>query len=155
MSLFLKLIFFFVDLIFLNLAILLSYHFFNIQIFGSELSNSIYLFIFSNLASAFLALVSSPYQYSRNSGIAKLFKAQSSFLLVHLLVVASLIILFKKSYSPFQVGALYAMFVFSFFVSKLFIFYIYSLFEKQNLRIKNVVIIGSDESARETRKHFQ
>jgi len=110
MSALLRIAFFVGDLIFLNLSIVLSYSILNIRFTGLERVNGIYLFIFSNLTWLFLVVVSNPYNFSRNWGILRVFRSQSSFIFIHLLVVASLIFFFKKNYSSIQIGIMYIMF---------------------------------------------
>lgn len=153
MPLFLRVVFFFGDLLLLNVAIVLSYYCFDLPVFEAELINSIYLFIFSNLAWLFLVLVSNPYTFTRNSGIIKVLKNQISFLFVHLLVVASLILFFKKNYSPLQIGVMYLIVIPVFFAWKMLAYYAFSLFIKSG-GDKNYIIIGGGDLAKETRKYF-
>ena len=153
MPVYIRIIFFIGDLIFLSLAIIFSYYLLDLPIFGSELVNSVYLFIFSNLAWLFLVLVSNPYTFTRNSGIPKVFKSQLSFLFVHLLVVASLIFFFKKSYDPFQIGIMYLLFIPVFFGWKILAYYTFSMFTKRGLD-KNIIIVGQGVLAKEIRKYF-
>src|SRR6478736_482428 len=121
MSGLIRAIFFFGDLVFLNLSIFFSYSFLHIELTGQERINSIYLFIFSNLAWFFLLTSSNPYGLSRNSGVARIVKTQLSFVFIHVLVVSSLIFFLKRSYSPFQIGLLYLLFVPPFFLWKILV----------------------------------
>src|SRR4051812_4810939 len=82
---------FFVDWLLLNLSIAVSYNIFGVSLWGAERSNSLYLFIFSNLTWFFLVVVSNPYDFSGNWSRTKILKSQLSFIFIHLLVVASLI----------------------------------------------------------------
>jgi putative colanic acid biosysnthesis UDP-glucose lipid carrier transferase len=154
MSLFLRAAFFLGDLIFLNLSIVLSYGFFHVRLIGQERINGVYLFIFSNLAWLFLIVVSNPYNFSKTWGISKIFKSQSSFIFIHLLVVASLIFFFKKSYAPFQIGLMYLLFFPTFFVWKISLLYIVNVFRRKNSPAKNFIIIGQGDLAKEVRRYF-
>lgn len=154
MSVLLRVAFFVGDLIFLNLSIVFSYTLFDVKLIGQERVNSIYLFIFSNLAWLFLIVVSNPYNFSKNWGISKVFKSQSSFIFIHLLVVASLIFFFKKNYSPLQIGVMYFLFFPIFFLWKLSLLYLFSVFTKKSVLAKNVIIVGQGDLAREVRKYF-
>jgi Undecaprenyl-phosphate glucose phosphotransferase len=154
MSVLLRVAFFVGDLIFLNLSIVYSYSLFNVKLIGEERVNSIYLFIFSNLAWLFLIVVSNPYNFSRNWGISKVFKSQSSFIFIHLLVVASLIFFFKKNYAPLQIGVMYFLFFPVFFLWKLSILYLFNVFSRKSLIAKNVIIVGEVDLAREVRRYF-
>jgi putative colanic acid biosysnthesis UDP-glucose lipid carrier transferase len=154
MPTFIKVLFFLGDLILINFSIVLSYNLVDQPVFGVELPNSIYLFIFSNLAWLFLVLVSNPYSFSRSYGILRVFKSQVSFIFVHLLIVASLTIFFKKSYAPIQLLLMYAWFVPIFFLWKLLILYVVGLFLGYSISRINFIIIGNGELAREVRKHF-
>lgn len=154
MSILIRVVFFIGDLIFLNLSIILSYSIFKIEILGEERPNSIYLFIFSNLAWLFLTLVSNPYNFSRSWGISKMLKSQLSFIFIHLLVVASLIYFLKRNYAPEQMVLMYLLFVPAFFLWKLLALFLSVIFTKQSIRTKNVIIVGQRDLAREVRRYF-
>lgn len=142
------------DLVLLNLAILLSYSFFGMDILGPERFNAIYLFIFSNMTWLFLVVVSNPYNVSGNWGLQKIVKSQLSFVFIHLLVVASMIILLRKSYQPYQILVMYALFVPSFFVVKFLTFYGSSLLVNRKRNRVNYIIVGEPDLAREVRRYF-
>jgi putative colanic acid biosysnthesis UDP-glucose lipid carrier transferase len=154
MPAFLRLAFFIGDLILLNLSITLSYTFFNVEILGQERVNSIYLFIFSNLAWLFLVLVSNPYNLSRNWDIKKTLRGRVSFIFVHLLMVASLIFFLKKNYAPLQIAIMYSLFVPIFFLWKMLVLYLTHFFSKRDTNITNVVIVGEPVLAKEVRRYF-
>src|SRR5258708_7007528 len=155
MSVLLRAAFFVGDLIFLNLSIVYSYSLFHVKFIGEERVISIYLFIFSNLAWLFLIVVSNPYNFSRNWGLSKIVKSQSSFIFIHLLVVASLIFFFKKNYDPLQIGVMYFLFIPVFFFWKFFTLYFFRVFTgKSIIAKKNVIIVGQRDLAREVRRYF-
>lgn len=154
MGLLIRLGFFVGDLLLLNVSILLSYTLFGIEILGPERANTIYLFIFSNLTWLFLVVVSNPYNVSVNWGIRKIIKSQLSFILIHLLVVSSLIILMRKSYLPQQIVVMYLIFVPSFFLIKYLTFYGSSFFTGKNGVLRRYIIIGRPDLAREIRRYF-
>jgi putative colanic acid biosysnthesis UDP-glucose lipid carrier transferase len=149
-----QLTFFIGDLIVLNASIAASYLIFGYSAFESELSNSIYLFIFSNLGWLFLALVSSPYDFSRTIGILRAFKSQVSFIFVHILMVASLIFFFKKNYSIAHVGIMYLLFIPLFFLWKTLMLFIFNLVSQRRYKARNILILGKGDQAREIRKYF-
>lgn len=146
--------FFLGDLLLLNLSLFLSYSFLQIEIWGAERTNSVYLFIFSNLTWLFLMVVANPYNVSRNWGIAKIIRSQLSFILIHLLVVASLIFLLRKSYLPEQIGLMYLLFVLSFFLWKLLVSYGSNFLSGWEGATKKYVIVGETNLAREVRRYF-
>jgi Undecaprenyl-phosphate glucose phosphotransferase len=154
MSALLRFVFFLGDLLFLNLSIVLSYSFFDVEILGEQKTNSVYLFIFSNLTWLFLIVVSNPYNYSRSWGIPKIIKSQLSFIFIHLLVVASLIFFFKKNYAPSQIVTMYLLFVPTFFAWKLFLVYVTNLFTNTGIGERNIIIVGQGDLAREVRRYF-
>ncbi len=154
MSILIRMVFFLGDLIFLNVSIALSYSLFKIEMLGPEKVNSIYLFIFSNLAWLFLMVVSNPYNFSRSWGILKVVKSQLSFIFIHLLVVASLIFFFKRNYAPQQIVVMYFLFIPTFFLWKLFALYFWSIFSKQGIKTRNVIIVGQRDLAKEVRRYF-
>jgi len=150
----LRFLFFIGDLLFLNLSIALSYSFFNVEIMGTQRTNSVYLFIFSNLTWLFLIVVSNPYIYSRSWGIPKIIRSQLSFIFIHLLVVASLIFFFKKDYAPSQILTMYLIFIPTFFLWKLLILFLTNLLTNKDIDTRNVIIIGHGDLAKEVRRYF-
>ena len=154
MSALLRVAYFVGDLIFLNLSIFFSYSLFNTALLGEERVNSIYLFIFSNLAWLFLIVVSNPYNFSRSWAISKVFKSQASFIFIHLLVVASLIFFFKKNYDPLQIGVMYLLFVPVFLLWKLIMLYLFNVFANKSANSKNVILVGQGDLAKEVRRYF-
>ncbi|MCA4895446.1 MAG: exopolysaccharide biosynthesis polyprenyl glycosylphosphotransferase [Cytophagales bacterium] len=140
---------FFADLFFLNLAIQVSYL---TRFSGADEANRVYLLIYSSLAWLFLVLVSNPYGITKNWTLPKIIKSQIVFLLIHLMVVTSLILFFKRSYGFFQIGTIYIVFVPIFFLSKLAIFYVRKLKTEEVAR--NYLLIGRNELSFELRRYF-
>lgn len=140
---------FFADLFFLNLAIQVSYL---TRFSGADEANRVYLLIYSSLAWLFLVLVSNPYGITKNWTLPKIIKSQIVFLLIHLMVVTSLILFFKRSYGFFQISTIYIVFVPIFFLSKLAIFYVRKL--KTGEVARNYLLIGRNELAFELRRYF-
>ncbi|MFM7854813.1 MAG: hypothetical protein ACKO96_23515, partial [Flammeovirgaceae bacterium] len=116
-----RFLFFLADLIFLNMAIHFSYV---IWVSHFDTVNRLYLIIYSNLAWVFLVLVSDPYGINKNWSLSKIVKSQFIFLLIHILVVNSLIIFFRKSYGYAQIITVYLIFIPVFILWKLGIFYV-------------------------------
>lgn len=121
MSFYLKLIFFISDLFFLNLAIILSFGLSQGIFISAEGNNELYLILFSNVGWIFLVLVSNPYSLSKGWSVSKIFKSQIAFLFVHVLIIFSLVVFFKKSFSITQIILVYSFFIPLFFVWKVFI----------------------------------
>jgi len=144
-----RVLLFLADLFFLNFAIYISY----LTSFSiAEDNNRVYLVIYSSLAWLFLALVSNPYGITKNWSLSKIAKNQFVFLLIHLLVVASLVLFFKKSYSFLQIGTIYFVFVPIFFLSKLAIFYVRKI--KTGEVTRNYLLIGRNDLAYQLRRYF-
>ncbi|MEP2670043.1 MAG: exopolysaccharide biosynthesis polyprenyl glycosylphosphotransferase [Cyclobacteriaceae bacterium] len=152
MSNLIKGLFFLGDLIFLNLAILISSYFFTVSNELTEL-NSIYLLIFSNLVWFFLVMVSTPYNVSKSWSISKILKSQLAFIFVHSMVVASLFIFFNQTYSIFQILFLYLIFVPLFFFFRVVVFYIRKVLTSE-ISEKNYILIGKNDLSNEIRKYF-
>ncbi|MCW5912282.1 MAG: exopolysaccharide biosynthesis polyprenyl glycosylphosphotransferase [Cyclobacteriaceae bacterium] len=150
MSTILRLIFFLGDLLLLNLAIAVS---FLVQTEPTDLSNKVYLFIFSNLAWLYLTLVSSPYNLDKAWTVSKVAKTQLAFLFIHLLVVVSLIFFLRKTYSVYQTGLIYLVFIPGFFLWRIITYYLRKIFTAE-LTIKNYVLIGKNETSAEVRKYY-
>jgi len=142
------------DLLLLNLAVLFSYKLLGIEILGPERTNTVYLFIFSNVSWLFLVLVSTPYNVSYNWGVRKILKSQLSFVLIHLMVVASLIVLLRKNYSPLQIALMYLLFVPAFFLAKMLTFYGSAFLSTRTATFKRYIIIGKRDLASEIRRYF-
>lgn len=149
MSYSMKVILFVADICFLNLAFYLSY---KSQYEPGEVINLIYLVVYSNLAWLFLVLVANPYAITKSWTVSKVAKSQLIFLAIHLLVIVSLIIFFQKSYSLGQILTIYLIFSPLFFLFRLFLLYVRRIVTGNVLR--NYVIIGNNDLARDVRRHF-
>lgn len=149
MPILVRILFFLADLLFLNLAIYASYL---SQPLTGDITNRLYLVIYSSLAWLFLVLVSNPYSVTKNWTLSKIIKSQAVFLFIHILVVAALILFFKKSYSLSQIVTIYLLFIPIFIFWKFVIFYIRKI--KTGEVIRNYVVIGKNEVAYGLRKYF-
>ncbi len=150
MSVFIRLLFYLGDLLLLNIAIVFSFAMGNE---AAELSDKVYLFIFSNLAWLYLTLVSSPYNLDKAWTLSKAIKTQLAFLFIHLLVVASLIFFLKKHYSAYQIGFVYLIFIPLFFMWKVGTYYLRKVFTAE-LKNKNYVLIGRNAVSADIRKYY-
>jgi putative colanic acid biosysnthesis UDP-glucose lipid carrier transferase len=147
-----KVIFFLLDLLFLNLSIYFSLSLVSDQ--ANLITNEgIYLLVFSNLAWLFLTLVSNPYDMNKGWSLSKIMKAQAAFICIHLLVVASLIFSFKKSYSPVSIGMIYIVFIVLSFAAKISIYYVRKMLIPRMETI-NYLLIGDQAVAREIRNYY-
>lgn len=149
-----RLMFFTADLILLNLCVWLSYVLTGGDVWGIDRTDSVYLIIFSNLTWLFLVVVANPYNVSRNWGLMKIVKSQFSFIAIHLLVMASLIFLLQKHYSPGQIALMYVLFVSSFFLWKFLMWYGSSLWAERGKTIRRYILVGDANLAREVRRYF-
>ncbi len=154
MSSIIRFLFFAADVILLNLCLWLSYVLLGSDPWGADRANSVYLFILSNLSWMFLVVVANPYQFSRRWSFSKILKSQFSFLLIHLLVVTALIVLFRKSYRPEQLGLTYLLFTLSFFLWKLAAWFGASAWSDPRLTSRRYVLVGDPDLAREVRRYF-
>lgn len=153
MSFFLKLIFFVSDLFFLNLAIVLSFGLSGGNFLSTAGNNELYLILFSNIGWIFLVLVSNPYGLSKGWSVSKIFKSQIAFLFVHILIIFSLVVFFKKSFSITQIILVYSFFIPLFFVWKVLIIFVRRLFIKE-ISLRNYVLVGHNKLSEEIRKHY-
>lgn len=144
-----RLLFFLVDLICLNLAIYFSYV---LWVPHDDIINRLYLIIYSNLAWIFLVLVSDPYGINKNWSLSKIIKSQFIFLLIHILVVTALIIFFRKSYGYAQIATIYFIFIPIFILWKLGIFYVRKI--KTSIETRNFLLIGRNNLAFDLRRYF-
>jgi putative colanic acid biosysnthesis UDP-glucose lipid carrier transferase len=151
MSTFIKILFFIADLLFLNAAILISFKWMG----ATEIitSDSSYLLIFSDIAWFFLVLVSNPYNINKGWSVIKIIKSQTIFIFIHLLVIASLVLFFKKEYSLFQIILIYLLFIPLFFSWKILSYYLRKVFTSE-VPFKNYIIIGKNETSAELRKYY-
>jgi putative colanic acid biosynthesis UDP-glucose lipid carrier transferase len=153
MSFYLKLIFFISDLFFLNLAIILSFGLSQGIFISAEGNNELYLILFSNVGWIFLVLVSNPYSLSKGWSVSKIFKSQIAFLFVHVLIIFSLVVFFKKSFSITQIILVYSFFIPLFFVWKVFIIFVRRLFIK-DIPLRNYILIGRNGLSEGIRKYY-
>jgi exopolysaccharide biosynthesis polyprenyl glycosylphosphotransferase len=147
MSALTKIFFFLIDLLLLNLAITVAF-----LAEPATIQNWIYLVIYSNLAWIFLVLVANPYAITKTWAISQIIKSQIVFLFIHVCMLASLVLFFKRSYSLAQMSWLYVVFIPSYFVFRLFAFYIRKI--RTSEVIRNYILIGKNEIADEIRKHY-
>src|SRR5579862_7613931 len=141
MSNLIKILFFFGDIFFLNLSVMISSYLAG-DSGDAHGSDMVYLFIFSNLAWLFLTMVSNPYNLNKGWSVSKVIKSQLAFVFIHLLVVASLIIFFKRSYSAVQFVLTYVIFVSLFFSWKMIIYFLRKVMTPAILN-KNYVLVGN------------
>lgn len=148
-----KSLFLTVDVLVLNFAILFSYLTFEKSSWDESKSSIIYLHIYSNLAWFFLVLVSRTYNVTKSWSILKILKNQIAFIIVHLLVIASLIVFFGMEYTWSQIIAIYLIFTPLFFLTKLGVFYIRKVISPE-LDVKYFIIIGKNPLAFRIRKYY-
>lgn len=144
-----KIILFIADICFLNLAF---YGAFANPSDSGEYISLIYLIVYSNLAWMFLVLVANPYAVTKSWTVSRVTKSQLIFIFIHLLVIASLVVFFEKSYSAARILAVYLIFTFFFLSARLIVFYVRRILTKEVLR--NCLIIGDNELAKEVRRYF-
>lgn len=138
-----------VDLIFLNFAIVISYH---SRYSVEEDGNLVYLIIYSNLAWLFLTLVSNPYAVSRNWTLSKIIRSQVVFLLTHIFILVSLVLFLGKSYGVYQMAVVYATFIPAFILSKVGILFLRKASASQTVCM--FMIVGRNEVAYNVRRFF-
>lgn len=153
MSLSLKLIFFISDLLLLNLAIVLSFGLTEGIYFGAEGNNELYLILFSNIGWIFLVLVSNPYSLNKGWSLVRVVKSQIAFLFVHLLIIFSLVIFFKKSFSISQITLVYLFFIPLFFAIKVLIVFVRKFFVNE-IPFRNYILVGRNNLSEEIRKYY-
>lgn len=143
-----KQILFFGDILFLNVALVGA---FGTNASGSELAYA-HQIIFSNVAWVFLVLVTLPYHFTRSLQLSRLVRNQASFLFVHLLVIASLTVLFDLPVDFGRLGLFYVIFVFLFFVYRVLLLYIVKIFSRAP-RV-NYVLVGRNSQSFEIRRSY-
>ena len=148
-----KILFFLGDIFFLNISILLSFIIGKESTYLIDTGDKVYLLIFSNLAWLFLVMVSNPYNVTKGWSASKMVKSQLAFIFIHLLIVASLIFFFKRTYSFNQIGMIYGLFVVIFFSWKAITYYFRKVFTEEVLA-KNYILVGKNEAAKEIRKYY-
>jgi len=144
-----KIILFLADICFLNLAF---YGTFASQPDTGSLISLVYLIVYSNLAWLFLVLVANPYAVTKNWTVSDVAKRQLMFIFIHLLVIASLVVFFQRSYTLGQILIIYLIFIPLFFSFRLAVFYVRRIISGEVIR--NYVIVGDNELANELRRFF-
>lgn len=140
---FIRIIFLLGDIVFLNLSILASYHLTVSQ--NSDLTNIVYLIIFSNLTWFFLITVATPYSLTKLWDVPKALKNQLIFLFIHLLVVVSLIFFYNRSYTYLQIVLIYFIFIPTFYLWKLLALFIRRVLDGNGKISKNILLISGAE----------
>jgi putative colanic acid biosynthesis UDP-glucose lipid carrier transferase len=143
----LTLLFIIGDLALFNAAIAFSYWVLGIPFLSQDLSNSIYLFIFSNVGWLFLILVTNPYNTTSTRREAVMLQSHFSFLFVHLIVVISLIFFFDKRYDFRQLALLYLFFLPVVFCWRLLFFYFIRRLIQGRINDINFIVVGHSEVA--------
>lgn len=138
---------------FLNASILFSFLVKRGDALLTDTGDKVYLLIFSNLAWLFLVMVSNPYNVTKGWSASKMVKSQMAFIFIHLLIVASLIFFFKRSYSVLQITVIYGLFITLFFTWKVITYYFRKVFTAEVLT-KNFILIGKNTASREIRKYY-
>ncbi len=141
------------DILFLNMAVVLSYQFTG-GLIESQFVNLVYLLIFSNLTWFYLIIVSNPYNFSRNWGAGKFLRNQLSYLVVHLFVVAFLIFFFRKKYEPEQIGLMYGIFVPIFFLWKVLVSFLRTILSSRQVNSHFMIIAGDQTLIPAIRRYF-
>jgi putative colanic acid biosysnthesis UDP-glucose lipid carrier transferase len=148
-----KYLFFIADLLLLNLAIVASFNLFGGRVLSDINAESAYLLVYSNLTWFFLVLISAPYSVTKGWAPSKILKNQVIFIVAHLLVIASLIILFNKDYSLKEVISIYILFIPAYFVYRVSVFYLRNVFTA-DIEYRNYILIGRNDLATEVRKFY-
>ncbi len=143
------------DLFFLNLSIILSYHSWDGPSLELDLSNRIYLFIFSNIAWFFLMLTTNPYRISQATQFKLIFRSHFSFIFIHLLTVISLVFFFDKNYTTSQIIFLYGFFIPVVFLWRLLFFYFIRTIRNQGSSRVQYIIVGQGVLAQDIRRNFR
>lgn len=146
-----KSIFFIIDVIVLNLAVLISVYV--TQETESKLANAAYLIIFSNVTWLYMVLVSNPYNVNKGWSASRILRSQVIFLIVHFMVVVSLVLFLGQQYSITQIAILYSLFIPLYFLSKVFSYYIRKIFTPA-VGAKNYIILGRNQLGEEVRRHY-
>jgi exopolysaccharide biosynthesis polyprenyl glycosylphosphotransferase len=98
-------------------------------------------------------MVASPYRIDKGWTVSKIAKSQLAFIFIHLVVVASLIVFFRRHYSIVQIALMYLAFLIFFFSWKIFPYYLRNLLTPK-VPAKNYVVIGRNEIALSIRRYY-
>lgn len=153
MNYLLKVTFFIGDLLFLNLAILLSFYVSKDVYWDAQDLNELYLILYSNIGWLYLVLLSSPYELNKAWSLTKILKSQFAFLFVHILIIFSLVFFFKKTFSVRQILLIYSFFVPFFFALRVLIIFVRKFFVKE-IPQRNYILVGRNKLSEKVRKHY-
>lgn len=98
-------------------------------------------------------MVSAPYRVTKNWTVSKIAKNQLSFLFIHLLVVASLVVFFNREYKLVQIILVYAIFTSIFFIYRIAIYYLRRIINVEP-PYRNFILIGKNPLSHEVRKFY-
>jgi len=150
---FVKILFFLIDTLLLNLAMLFAFYFNDSNFWINQKQDVVYFIIFSNASWLFLILVSMPYSLTKDWRLSKIIKNQLAFLLIHLLVIFSLISFLNKHYEFFQIVIFYFSFSILFFGYRVIFYYTRKLFVKETT-FTNYIIVGRNDLSYQVRKFY-
>lgn len=153
MSSFLRILFFAVDLLLLNLSIVVASSLHGDLSGTTSQVGTIYLLMYSNLAWLFLVMVSAPYGITKAWSVYRILKNQAAFILIHSMVIAALVVFFRREYSINQIVFIYFFFVPLFFLSKMVVYYLRKVFTTEP-QYRYFVLIGRSALAHEIRKFY-
>lgn len=153
MPLVVKILFFLIDTLLLNIAMLYAFYFSDSDFWINQKQDVVYFIIFSNASWLFLILVSMPYSLTKDWRLSKIIKNQMAFLLIHLLVIFSLISFLNKHYEFFQIVIFYFSFSILFFGYRVIFYYTRKLFIKETT-FTSFIIVGRNDLSYQVRRFY-
>ena len=143
------------DLLFINIAFLISY-FLQFNTFAGLLTPPyLNLLIYYNASWITLVIILKPYKYSRISRVAAILRGHFTLIILHLLLVNAFFVIGNALFfSRPQILSTYAILFVLVFTWKVFFVYLLRIYRKKGFNFRNVVIVGYGELSEDLRKFF-
>lgn len=143
------------DLLFINIAFLLSYYLYFNTLVGLFAPPYLNLFLYYNVAWVALVLLLKPYMFSRISRVATILRAHFTLIILHLLLVTAFFVIGNAYFfSRGQVLTTYSILTFLILSWKVFFVYLLRIYRKKGFNFRNVIIVGYGELSEDLRKFF-
>lgn len=143
------------DLLFINIAFLISY-FLQFNTFSGLLTPPyLNLLLYYNASWITLVIILKPYKYSRISRVAAILRGHFTLIILHLLLVNAFFVIGNALFfSRVQILSTYAILSVLVFTWKVFFVYLLRIYRKKGFNFRNVIIVGYGELSEDLRKFF-
>lgn len=143
------------DLLFINIAFMLSYFLQFGTTAGLFTPPYFNLLLYYNAVWIILVLILKPYMFSRISRVAAILRGHFTLIILHLLLITAFFVIGNTYFfSRGQILSTYAILSVLIFVWKVSFVYLLRIYRKKGFNFRNVIIVGYGELSEDLRKFF-